>query len=270
MKKPLTSFLFLAALAATGFAAQIRVATLNCYLLFDPAINHAGKVDEASPLTREQYDTKLGNLARMAKGYDVIGLQETGGRQEITDLADAMGYRWAFAKGRDTYTGQEVGLLYRPLPDWRYTVEGRVAALDRVVSKHLLVTATNGARRVHFLVVHLLRPIGENAARQGGQIEAINRWASEQLRNPATVVVVLGDTNSGGRKPVFAFGTEINELNGYQGTHLSGRPFDRMATSSGARWSKVEIVHPPYGRKPNDLQKKLWTDHFLLGGVLGL
>jgi hypothetical protein len=62
-------------LIATAAAGELRVATLNCLLLFDPKIDHAGKVDDEERMTPEQYEAKLANLATLLKGYQAIGLQ---------------------------------------------------------------------------------------------------------------------------------------------------------------------------------------------------
>jgi hypothetical protein len=130
----------LCALAVAALAADIKVGTLNAYLLFNPSIDHRGKVDDANRMTADQYRTKLANLASLTKGYQIVALQETGGRAEITALATASGMSWIWTKGNDTATGQEVGILHN-LPGWKVTSKGRVTELDRVVSKHVLVQA---------------------------------------------------------------------------------------------------------------------------------
>ena len=38
-------------LAVTALAAHLKVGSLNCYLPFDPAIDHRGKVDDANRTT---------------------------------------------------------------------------------------------------------------------------------------------------------------------------------------------------------------------------
>lgn len=268
MQTRLKSLVLFLSLLVAAVAGDIRVATLNCYLFFDPAIDHPGQVDDNNPLTRETYVRKVENLAQLASKYDVVGLQETGGRKEISDLAAALGFDWGYAKGRDTYTGQEVGFVYRRLPGWKFTVNGRVADLDRVLSKHLLMTAVKDGVRVRFLTVHMIRPIGQNADKHRAQTQAINAWAEAEMRTPSTIVVVLGDMNYGERSPLFNFGSEVNQANGYAATHLSGRAFDRMTASAPAKWSEIEIVAPPYGRRPNDHLKQIWTDHYLVGARL--
>ena len=118
-KLPVT--LFLVILAATvSVAAEIKVATLNCFLLFDPRIEHRGKLDDEQRMSVAQYHEKLGNLSALIRGYDVVGIQETGGRAEVDALAAKAGMQGLWVKGDDTATGQEVGLLYK-LPGWTVT-----------------------------------------------------------------------------------------------------------------------------------------------------
>lgn len=257
-------FLFL---VAALHGADLRVATLNCFLFFRPDLDHPGKIDEQKPMTPMQYSQKVVNLATLVKGFDVVGLQETGGRAEIQDLATAVGAQWAYAKGKDTYTGQEVGLLYR-LPEWRVAVDGRVGALDSTVSKHLLVTAKKQARVLKILVVHLIRPIGKNEEKQRRQLSVIADWARLQADTPNVSVLILGDTNNSDSltgTSVFGIGSEAGEALGFPATHLNGKCYDRLVLVGAGKWLDAAVTRPPYGRRPNDDLTRVWTDHFLLG-----
>jgi hypothetical protein len=91
-KLPVTLLLFLLA-ATVSVAAEIKVATLNCFLLFDPRIEHRGKLDDEQRMSVAQYNEKLGNLSSLIRGYDVVGIQETGGRAEV----DALGAKVVLA-----------------------------------------------------------------------------------------------------------------------------------------------------------------------------
>ena len=255
-------------LTVTAIAADLRVGSLNCYLLFDPAIDHRGKVDDDNRMTSAQYQQKLTNLATLTKGYDVVALQEIGGKTETAALAKAAGFSWAWTQGRDTATGQEVALLHN-LPNWQVTTKGRVAELDRVVSKHLLVLATKGQERVYFLAVHLLRPIGPQVDKQAKQREAIGAWATGLLsREPGATVLVVGDTNFSERKPLYGVGREAGELNAFAATHLTNKCYDRLIVAGVGKWAGIEVLRPPYGAKPNDANKRVWTDHFFVGATL--
>lgn len=257
-------------IAVAAFGADLKVGTLNCYLLFDPAIEHRGKVDDENRMTSEQYQQKLTNLSTLTKSYNVIALQETGGKTEAAALAKAAGFSWVWTQGRDTATGQEVALLHN-LPNWQVTSKGRVAELDRVVSKHLLVLATKGQERVYFLAVHLLRPIGAQQQKQESQRKAIGAWAEGLLaRESGATVVILGDTNNSSRESLYGLGNDAGELNGYASTHLTNKCYDRLVVAGTGKWTDLKIVKPPYGKKPNDANKRVWTDHYFVGATLKL
>lgn len=259
--------LFLLATVAEA-ASGLRIGTLNCYLLFDPGIEHPGKVDNENKMTAEQYQTKVANLATLLRGYQIVALQETGGREEISALGKAAGMSWLWTRGRDTATGQEVGILHN-LPGWKVTPKGRVAELDRIVSKHLLLHASRERESVYVLAVHLLRPIGAQAERQASQRQAIGGWARMlSEREPGAVVVIAGDTNFSDRQTVYGLGRDAGELNRYAPTHLAGRCFDRLVAIGPSSWSNIEIRRPPFGTRPNDANKLLWTDHYFVGAVL--
>ena len=255
-------------LTVTAIAAELKVGSLNCYLLFDPAIDHRGKVDDANRMTPEQYRTKVANLATLTKGYELVSLQEIGGREEVTALAKAAGMSWAWTQGKDTATGQDVAVLHN-LPGWTVSSKGRVAELDRVVSKHLLVLATKGQERVYFLAVHLLRPIGPQAEKQAKQREAIGAWATGLLsRDPGATVLVVGDTNFSDRKTLYGVGREAGELNAFAATHLTNKCYDRLVVAGVGEWAGIEVLRPPYGPRPSDANKRVWTDHYFVGATL--
>ena len=255
-------------LTVTAIAADLRVGSLNCYLFFDPAIDHRGKVDDANRMTPDQYRAKVANLATLTKGYELVSLQEIGGREEVTALAKAAGMSWAWTLGKDTATGQDVAVLHN-LPGWTVTSKGRVAELDRVVSKHLLVLATHEKARVYILAVHLLRPIGPQADKQAKQREAIGAWATGLLsREPGATVLVVGDTNFSDRKPLYGVGREAGELNAFAATHLTNKCYDRLVVVGAGEWAGIEVRRPPYGPRPNDANKRVWTDHYFVGATL--
>ncbi len=264
----LRSFALFLLLAVAAIAADLKIGTLNCYLFYNPAIDHPGKVDDANRMTVEQYQTKIANLATLTKGYQIVALQETGGRDEITALATTSGMSWVWTKGKDTATGQEVGILHN-LPEWKVTSKGRVAELDRVVSKHLLVMATKDTAKVYVLAIHLLRPIGAQADKQAKQREAIGTWATSLLaREPNSTVVIVGDTNNSARQPLYGVGREAGELNNFAATHLTNKCYDRLVVAGAGKWESVEVKRPPYGPRPNDTNKRVWTDHFFVGATL--
>jgi hypothetical protein len=264
-------FLLLCSLAAG--ATELRIATLNCFLLFEPRHEQSEALGAETRLTPSQYRAKVRNLASLVDGFDVVGLEETGGSAEIAALARRAGMSWAFVEGRDTATGEEVGLLYR-LPGWQVSPAHRVPELDRTLSKHLEVIATSGRTRSHLLVVHLLRPTGIQGPRHQLQLAAVGRWMRHTLEEDrGATVVVIGDTNSTLRPhgiSLFGAGSDAGERANWPATHLSNHPFDRLVVDGAGSWSDVVIRRPPYGVRPTAAVKKVWTDHYLLGARLHL
>lgn len=274
----ITRFVFVLTLFwSTAWADVFRVGTLNCFLLFSPAINHPGKVDEESAMTVDVYENKLENLARLSKAdrFDVLSIQEVGGREEVSALAAKAGMEFCFAKGRDTYTGQNVALLYQAKAGYKITPIGRVGELDSALSKHVLLryspVSGKAGGNLYFLAIHLIRPIGSSAEKHDQQLASIARWAEGVLlREPDAVVLVAGDTNNpknvkGGS--CLGFGFEAGELIGYPATHLNGRTYDRLVVAGSGKWVNSSILRPSYGKKPNESLVRVNTDHFLLSGV---
>ena len=130
--------------------------------------------------------------------------------------------------------------------------------MDGVVSKHLLVSATHEKAKVYVLAVHLLRPIGAQADKQAKQREAIGAWATSLLaREPGSSVVIVGDTNNSNRQPLYGVGREAGELNAFAATHLTNKCYDRLVVAGPGKWTDIEIRKPPYGKKPNDTNKRV-------------
>lgn len=267
------ALLLLISSATFSLAAEIKIATLNCFLLFDPRIEHRGNLDAEQRMSLAQYNEKLGNLSSLIRDFDVVALQETGGRAEVDALAAKAGMQGLWAKGKDTATGEEVGLLYK-LPGWTVTSAGRSPELDRILSKHLLVSMTHGAHRALFLVIHLIRPLGNQIQKHRQQLDAITSWMRLQhAADPSLSIVVLGDTNSTRFErgsSLFGLGVEAGDSVDFKPTHLNRSVYDRMVLLGPGLWRNVAIRPPPFGNRPAASLKRVWTDHFVLGAELVL
>lgn len=268
-------FLFVATLGAE--AAEISIGSLNAFHLFDPIMTRKGVTAEGNRYSVDVYQRKLANLGSMfsSGSPDFVAVQEIGGREEAEALSKQVGYGFSFVKGRDTYTGQNVALLSRLASGFRSTTAKRVSELDRVVSKHALVriSSADSERPLYVLAVHLLRPIGENQEKHAAQLQAIARWADTVIElDPASVVVIVGDFNSRETNaaqtilgPTRLPARDIGADTGFQATHLDGRPYDRIIViGDNVKVSSLTIQRPPYGKRPNDSNKLLWTDHFYI------
>lgn len=119
------------------------------------------------------------------------------------------------------------------------------------------------------LAVHLLRPIGAQQDKQAKQREAIGTWATDLLaRALSATVVIVGDTNNTDRQPLYGVGREAGELNAFAATHLTNKWLRRLVVAGAGKWAAIEVLRPPYGPRPNDANKRVWTDHFFVGAVL--
>ncbi len=113
------------------------------------------------------------------------------------------------------------------------------------------------------------RPIGAQAEKQAKQREAIGTWATALLsRESGATVVIVGDTNNSDRKSLYGVGRDAGELNGFAATHLTNKCFDRLVVAGSGSWTAIEILKPPYGKRPNDTLKRVWTDHYFVGATL--
>lgn len=244
--------------------ADLKVGTLNCYLLFAPGSDPGGQLKDVA-LAPDAYTEKVTHLASLVKGLDFVGLEELGGEVDAKNMANAAGtYQPLFVQGKDTYTGEDVGALVLKRSGIIVKKTSRVPALENL-SKHLLVTLDADGKRYAVLVVHLLRPIGKNEGKHLAQLDSIRDWAESLKKSaPDTTIVVLGDFNNDGKKLLPL--EDSAAVTNYAPTHLTGKAYDHIFTSG--KLNAVEIVRPPLPKRPNDTLKALWTDHFLVKCVL--
>ena len=248
---------------ASSLSAALKIGTLNCFFLVDPARPPEGQLSgKAPPL--EIYEAKIDNLAGLITGLDVVGIQEVGSEQEARALARKAGYQSRFVQGKDTFTGQDVATLVAPRPGLVVRGASRVPELENL-SKHLLVTIEEAGTRYAILNVHLIRPIGRNAHKHTQQLAALAAWvAAVKAREPATVVVVLGDFNN--PAPNLLPLADSAVATGFTPTHLDQKPFDRIFTSGVIE--QAGVIRPPYPKRPNDTLRAEWTDHYFLQALV--
>ncbi len=75
-------------------------------------------------------------------------------------------------------------------------------------------------------------------------------------------------TNNSDRDPLYGIGREAGGLNDFAATHLTNKCDDRLVGAGVGMWQSVDVKRPPYGPRPNDAKKRVWTDHFFVGAVL--
>jgi len=248
---------------ASSLSAALKIGTLNCFFLVDPARPAEGQLSGKAP-PPEIYETKIENLAGLITGLDVVGIQEVGSEREASALASKAGYQVRFVQGKDTFTGQDVATLVAPRPGLVVLGTTRLRELENL-SKHLLVTVVESGTRYAILNVHLIRPIGRNAEKHSQQLAAISAWvAAVKAREPATVIVVLGDFND--PSPNLLPLADSAVATHFTPTHLDKKPFDRIFTTGVIE--QAIVIRPPYPKRPNDTLKAEWSDHYLLKALV--
>ena len=183
----------------------IRLATFNTEFLFD-GLDGEGQASFAwkgDPVLARAHRDAVGEVIRMID-VDVLMLQEVENLGVIEMLIEeslaGMGYRAYLVDGRDSFTGQDVGLLSR-LPvdevgrtDERVTVPGTRQPYG--VSKNLWARLDLGGVPTTLIGVHFLaRPDDvERKPRRETQAEVIRRLVEAEM-DAGRAVAVLGDLN---------------------------------------------------------------------------
>ena len=75
-------------------------------------------------------------------------------------------------------------------------------------------------------------------------------------------------TNNSDRQPLYGVGREAGELNNFAATHLTNKCYDRLVVAGTGKWAAIEVLRLPYGPRPHDTNKRVWTDYFFVGAVL--
>lgn len=190
----------------------LRVMSWNVEWMFDDDLQ-----DNDSPLAREQsapsteyWNSKLSGVASVIAQAqpDILALQEIEGRQTLSDLVrelkdtHRLSYRYAFIEGNDSFTEQDVGVLYSSgLVAYGRREQSRAMFNSQEfynLSKHILaefrwegVTSPLVVLNVH------LRATAEAEGLRVRQTRLISRWLSPNL-TAGQDVIVLGDFNAEG------------------------------------------------------------------------
>nr|WP_319999997.1 lamin tail domain-containing protein [uncultured Draconibacterium sp.] len=135
---------------------------------------------------------------------DIINLVEVEGLDALnrlnTNYLQGMNYKAYLIKGKDTYTGQDVGLLTRIDPEngaiERYPNKGLSNGVEKSVSKNYYAKFDIGGRKIAIVSLHFLAiPSNPNNINpRQTQADAI-RQIAEQLDNEGFSLLVMGDFN---------------------------------------------------------------------------
>jgi endonuclease/exonuclease/phosphatase family metal-dependent hydrolase len=204
-------------LLASGISAaepvRFSIATWNLEWFFDENTgdNFSELGKQQSAPSRAQWDWKRDAVAAaVAKlNVDLFALQEIENGKVLWYLTRALSrnhmqeFEVAFSEGRDAFTEQDVGFLFRNVEPAKLVRHFRPGASDNEavffdVSKHLefecVVDPKKAKQRLLVLNVHL-RSKPEGAELRQRQARLIRHWIQGQLAS-GSEVIILGDTNT--------------------------------------------------------------------------
>jgi endonuclease/exonuclease/phosphatase (EEP) superfamily protein YafD len=260
----ITALLYFA-LSALIYAGELRVGTLNAQFYFRPERN--SQVTNANrPANAQEFETKTANLGKLISQDtpDVLGLQEVGGLEETNILGYTVGMTAYFTPGRDTFTGQNVAFLVNPDSEWKVRKCSRIGALEDITKHAALVLKNQSGQEAVVVNVHLIRPIGDAAAKQNRHLALLSEWSHMMATSyPNVLVIILGDFNNRSKSAILGDTMqEVGPATNWAPTHINGSAYDRIFYGNGLTLVGQTILRPPYGKKPNDLLLRVWSDHF--------
>lgn len=261
------------------------VTTLNTYWYMDPQDTPGDRGNP--PKIPEDKAVKTANLvelliqANRGNTPHIIGFQEIGGEDELILLRNEIEAQTGihmeplFKKGRDTYTGQNVGALWNPGLGWKLVGQAdRQRDLEREVSKHLTFTLEKEGKRLHIIIVHLRVPKDPEATlAHQNQMRAILKYSQRFLKEPDANLIVMGDFNE--KEPVDSTGGDIGILlnnglndsssyiNGDKSTHQKfRRTLDRILISPAINENTQGLQISDVWITPHKFSPYEGTDHY--------
>ncbi len=183
----------------------LRIATFNAEFLFDglEADGQATFAWKNDPVLARAHRDSVARVVR-ALDADVVMMQEVENLETLEALASEtladLGYTAYLVNGRDSFTGQDVGLLSRlPIDEIGRTDERALVGTTRQeygVSKNLWARLDLGGVPTTLIGVHFLaRPDDlERKPKREAQAEVIRRLVAAEVA-AGRAVAVLGDFN---------------------------------------------------------------------------
>lgn len=250
---------------------SITVGTWNLEWFYDD-----DKSDNRSKLSKEkaapskaEWNWKLNSVAEVVaktKPY-IMAFQEVENRKVIFDLKNLLrskynlSYRIAFVEGFDTFTEQDVAIIFRDgcveMSRREQNEEQWKSKQFKNLSKHLFAKFEWGSGRqkekLTLLNVHL-RAMADREDLRIQQIKLIREWINEEIKSGGNVIVV-GDLNTEHVHGKQTAKTDIGILRGLndddltndlfdanefipeakRGSHFTGKQFDRILFSAALR-----------------------------------
>lgn len=199
-------------LFAVAFAAdrrpepnRLRIMSYNAQFLWDGVAPEEGDVQtpwRGSPTEAGHHMAAI--AARIiTEDPDILTLVEVENLAALnrlnTEFLAGRGYNAYLINGRDSQTGQDVGLLTRVDPEgalYRDETKGKSGRLVKGVSKHFIARFDLGGFKFGIVGIHLLaRPNDRSRSQQReAQADAVRKFAGD-LRTAGYAPIVMGDFN---------------------------------------------------------------------------
>jgi exonuclease III len=192
--------------STTFSGSRLTIMTFNAEFMWDGVEPEQGNVElewKNDPVKAEARMAKIAEIIRRANP-DIVNLVEVENLNALQTLnrkfLASQGYTAYLVEGRDSYTGQDVGLLSRIAPeggnvrpDFR---KGTSGDIDKVVSKNYNARFVIGDTKLALIGLHFLAQPDREDRRfeRQAQADAIRRMALDHLHD-GYLPVVLGDFN---------------------------------------------------------------------------
>ena len=203
--RTLTAFLALSLVAAPAAAEQVTIMSWNTEFLWDGRAPEDGQAAFAWKGDEAAADQRLDRVAQVigAADPDIVVLLEIEDGDILSLLSGRLpvsGYRPYFVQGRDTFTGQDIGILsrYRPVSISRFENRAALGEGDRTIGVSKNIVAGFKVSRTPFalIAVHLRSGVTDpvqGLAREG-QASALSE-VLQGLSADGWPLILLGDFN---------------------------------------------------------------------------
>jgi endonuclease/exonuclease/phosphatase family metal-dependent hydrolase len=262
----LVPWLLIPPAAADELPAEVTIATWNLEWFFDDqqADNHSPLSRAQSAPSKEEWHWKRDRVAEVIAEVKptILALQEVENRRVLRELTQQLKsqyqlhYRIAFVEGWDTYTEQDVAILYQSgLVQYSRHEQSRDMYESKEfynVSKHLVAhfrwQTGDQTEELTLVNVHF-RASEKGASLRQRQAKLIRYWIDPHLQRGSNVIV-LGDLNSeencqqpdtdcevgllcGRSQQTVPQLTDLHRhlLPARRATHMIGKQFDRILVS---------------------------------------
>ena len=185
---------------------RLRIMTLNAEFMWGGVDPEEGQVNFSWKNSKTEAEEHMERIAEIISRHnpDIVSLVEIENKEALDTLnskfLQGMGYTAYFAKGRDTYTGQDMGLLTRIDPENNKkeydSRNGSAGDVKKSVSKNYTATFSINNEKIALIGLHFLSGPNRSDRKSGreAQADAIRLMAVEKS-NMGYEIIVLGDFN---------------------------------------------------------------------------